>query len=117
MYFAKDLAFHTAYWHDAFGESRSHGCLNLAPRDARALYFWAPPEVPPGWSMAYGLVELPGALVRIHSRAVPAPEYQGYARQVHEARLGRVLPAPPEPEPAAPRDASDLAKASTTPSP
>lgn len=89
MFFAKDLAFHTAYWHDAFGEPRSHGCLNLSPRDARTLYFWASPDVPPGWSMAHGIVERPGSLVRIRSRAVPEPEFMGYARRVYEARKAR----------------------------
>jgi L,D-transpeptidase catalytic domain len=95
MFFARDLAFHTAYWHDKFGEARSHGCLNLSPRDARALYFWATPEVPPGWSMAYGIVEDPGATVRIRSKLVPLPPWQGYAKRVFEARLvkaGGVIP-------------------------
>jgi lipoprotein-anchoring transpeptidase ErfK/SrfK len=87
MFFAKDLAFHTAYWHDRFGERKSHGCVNLAPADARALYFWATPEVPLGWSMAHGIVESPGALVRIRSAAVPSPEFMGYARRVYDARL------------------------------
>lgn len=89
MFFAKDLAFHTAYWHDAFGEPRSHGCLNLSPRDARALYFWASPEVPAGWSMAHGIVEAPGALVRVRSAKTPEPEFMGYAKRVYEARLAR----------------------------
>jgi hypothetical protein len=99
MFFAKDLAFHTAYWHDKFGEARSHGCLNLSPRDARALYFWATPEVPPGWSMAYGIVEQPGAAVRIRSKLVPEPELMGYAKRVFEARLakvGGVIPGAPD---------------------
>jgi hypothetical protein len=89
MFFARDLAFHTAYWHDRFGEPRSHGCLNLSPRDARALYFWATPDVPPGWSMAHGIVERPGSVVRIRSAEVPEPPFLGYAKRVHEARLAR----------------------------
>src|SRR5262249_54451495 len=52
----KGLALHTAYWHDQFGKQRSHGCVNLAPRDARWLYFWSDPQVPPGWTMAAGVV-------------------------------------------------------------
>jgi hypothetical protein len=93
MFFARDLAFHTAYWHDRFGEARSHGCLNLSPRDARWLYFWATPDVPLGWSMVHGIVERPGSLVRIRSAAVPEPEFKGYAKRVYEARLGQ-QPAP-----------------------
>lgn len=45
MYFHRDVALHTAYWHDGFGYRRSHGCVNLAPLDARWLYNWAPDEV------------------------------------------------------------------------
>ncbi len=81
----KGLALHTAYWHDQFGHPRSHGCLNLAPRDARWLYFWSDPQVPPGWTMAAGVVEAPGSIVRIRSAADPTPELKGYAKKVFEA--------------------------------
>ncbi len=82
----KGLALHTAYWHDVFGTRRSHGCVNLAPRDARWLYFWSDPQVPPGWTMAAGVVEAPGSIVRIRTRDDPAPEAKGYAKKVLEAR-------------------------------
>ncbi len=83
----KGLALHTAYWHDQFGKARSHGCINLAPRDARWLYFWSDPQVPPGWTMTAGVVELPGSIVRVRSKADPNPETKGYAKKVYEARL------------------------------
>ncbi|HEX4421547.1 MAG TPA: L,D-transpeptidase [Kofleriaceae bacterium] len=82
----KGLALHTAYWHDQFGTKRSHGCVNLAPRDARWLYFWSDPQVPPGWTMAAGVVEAPGSVVRIRSKDDPNPEAKGYAKKVLEAR-------------------------------
>ncbi len=82
----KGLALHTAYWHDQFGVRRSHGCVNLAPRDARWLYFWSDPQVPPGWTMAAGVVEAPGSVVRIRSKDDPAPETRGYAKKVLETR-------------------------------
>ena len=82
----KGLALHTAYWHDQFGTRRSHGCLNLAPRDARWLYFWSDPQVPPGWTMAAGVVEAPGSIVRVRNKDVPQPEPKGYAKRVQEAR-------------------------------
>ena len=86
FYPERDLALHTAYWHDQFGTKRSHGCVNLAPRDARWLYFWSEPEVPPGWTMTAGVFEAPGSVVRIRSKDDPNPEWKGYAKKVVEAR-------------------------------
>jgi hypothetical protein len=82
----KELALHTAYWHDQFGVRRSHGCVNLAPRDARWLYFWSDPQVPAGWTMAAGVAEAPGSIVRIRSKDDPDPEQKGYAKKVFEQR-------------------------------
>lgn len=82
----KGLALHTAYWHDGFGTTKSHGCVNLSPADARWLYFWSEPFVPPGWTMAAGILEAPGSIVRVRSKAEPQPELRGYAKRVHELR-------------------------------
>jgi hypothetical protein len=41
MTYAGNFGFHGAYWHDNFGIAASHGCINLAPADARWLYDWA----------------------------------------------------------------------------
>jgi lipoprotein-anchoring transpeptidase ErfK/SrfK len=49
QYFASGYALHGAYWHDVFGIPRSHGCVNLAPIDARYVFFWTDPPVPTGW--------------------------------------------------------------------
>ena len=38
-------AFHGAYWHNNFGRIRSHGCVNLAPDDAKWIYLWTTPEM------------------------------------------------------------------------
>jgi lipoprotein-anchoring transpeptidase ErfK/SrfK len=43
-------AIHGAYWHDRFGVSKSHGCVNVAPLDARHVFEWVSPPLPPGWS-------------------------------------------------------------------
>jgi hypothetical protein len=45
-------ALHAAYWHDAWGEKKSGGCINLAPADARRLFAWSEPRVPDDW---YGM--------------------------------------------------------------
>lgn len=89
QFFGKDLALHTAYWHDKFGRRRSHGCINLSPVDSRFLYFWSDPPVPPGWSMSHGVVERPGSMVRIRDRDDPEPDFAGYAKAVYEARTRR----------------------------
>jgi hypothetical protein len=82
----EDLALHTAYWHDSFGKTKSHGCVNLAPRDARWLYYWSDPQMSPGWTMTTGVLEMPGSVVRVRSAADPNPEWKGYAKKVVEAR-------------------------------
>lgn len=81
-----ELALHTAYWHDVFGRRWSHGCLNLAPRDARWLYFWSDPQIPPGWTAAIGLPEAPGSIVRVRNKEDPQPAVKEYAKKVLEAR-------------------------------
>ncbi|MCZ6805648.1 MAG: L,D-transpeptidase [Deltaproteobacteria bacterium] len=66
MYFRGAYAFHTAFWHDRFGRPRSHGCINMAPEDAKWLYNWAGPDVPPSWHGGYATDENPGTWVFIH---------------------------------------------------
>ncbi|RKG90163.1 murein L,D-transpeptidase [Corallococcus terminator] len=74
MFFEGDFALHTAYWHDRFGEPVSHGCINLAPKDARVLYGWTTPDVPTGWSMAHAMPDDPGTWVRIRGQARVQPK-------------------------------------------
>lgn len=45
MFFYQGYSFHGAYWHHDFGFPRSHGCVNLSIEDAKALYYWASPEM------------------------------------------------------------------------
>jgi hypothetical protein len=68
MFYTATLALHGAYWHDGFGEVRSHGCVNLAPRDARVLFDWASPAVPPGWTAVYADAASPGSVIRLRAR-------------------------------------------------
>lgn len=42
-------ALHGAYWHDAWGELKSGGCVNLSPIDSRWLFEWTEPRLPDGW--------------------------------------------------------------------
>jgi len=46
MYFDGARALHGEYWHDGLGYRHSHGCVNIAPQDARWLYDWASKGTP-----------------------------------------------------------------------
>ncbi len=66
QYFEEGYALHTAFWHNRFGRVRSHGCINLAPADARRLFFWTGPHLPDG---IHGIVanrDNPGTRIVIH---------------------------------------------------
>ena len=65
MYFYKGFALHGAYWHDGFGNPKSHGCVNLSPKDARHIFDWTSPALPPGWHSRWADKYAPGTLVRI----------------------------------------------------
>lgn len=50
------ISFHGTYWHNNYGTPLSHGCVNLMPADAKFVYRWTSPVVPPGTDYLY----LPG---------------------------------------------------------
>ncbi len=66
MYFEGSFALHGAFWHNGFGATHSHGCVNLSPPDARWFYRWTWPRVPAGWSGAYADAQHPGTRVYVH---------------------------------------------------
>jgi lipoprotein-anchoring transpeptidase ErfK/SrfK len=41
-YFAPDVGFHGAYWHNNFGNPMSHGCVNMPVSQAKFVFDWAP---------------------------------------------------------------------------
>lgn len=65
QYFAEGVGLHAAFWHDQFGTRRSHGCVNLSPRDARRLFAWTGPELPAGWDAILTTESHPGTVVRV----------------------------------------------------
>jgi lipoprotein-anchoring transpeptidase ErfK/SrfK len=48
------ISFHGTYWHNDYGRSRSHGCINLTPQAAKWLFRWTTPTVPPDKELIYG---------------------------------------------------------------
>ena len=66
MYFEGSYALHAAFWHSNFGHEQSHGCVNLAPLDAKRLFFWTEPLLPQGWHGAIASKDRPGTRVVVH---------------------------------------------------
>ena len=44
-YIQGGVAIHGAFWHSAFGERRSHGCVNVSIEDAKWIFRWTTPHV------------------------------------------------------------------------
>lgn len=65
QFFHKGVALHAAFWHRDFGHVHSHGCVNLAPEDARFLFGWTAPHVPAGWDAVLPSVHERGTVVRV----------------------------------------------------
>ena len=80
MFFWKGQALHGAYWHDDFGIPKSHGCVNLAPLDARYLFEWATPTLPIGATYVWSGENRPGIVLQIRNTDNDSPMVFGYAR-------------------------------------
>ena len=66
QFFDKAVALHGAFWHHDFGHVHSHGCVNLAPIDARWLFGFTGPHLPGGWTAVYPTKLEKGTVVRVH---------------------------------------------------
>lgn len=63
MFFEDGYGLHGAFWHRSFGTQRSHGCVNLSPRDAERLFHWAGPRLPSGFRAVHPTPHDPGTRV------------------------------------------------------
>jgi lipoprotein-anchoring transpeptidase ErfK/SrfK len=66
QFFDKAIALHGAFWHRDFGHVHSHGCVNLAPLDARWLFAFTGPHLPAGWTAVLPTKIEQGTVVRVH---------------------------------------------------
>ncbi len=66
MYFHKSYATHGAFWHRNYGVQMSHGCINLAPLDAKWLFFYADPQLPAGAHGNWATADHPGSMIVVH---------------------------------------------------
>lgn len=57
------VALHGTYWHNNYGRPSSRGCVNLPPSDAKFIYRWTRPVVPPEMPYLYQLGN--GTLVKV----------------------------------------------------
>jgi len=71
MYFNQSIALHGAFWHSNFGHQKSHGCVNLSPLDARAMFAWTDPPLPDGWHGVMATPERPGTRVIVRDPDQP----------------------------------------------
>ncbi len=74
MYFEGSYALHGAFWHSSFGKERSHGCVNMQPIDAKAVFAWTGPALPSGWHGVKGTDKNPGTRVVVHEDPKPKDE-------------------------------------------
>jgi hypothetical protein len=106
IFFQAHNALHAAYWHDRFGTMKSHGCANLAPKDARYLFEWLEPRVPAGWTgvRSWDLTPAPVVHVRdsarqkafVQERNVGPPDKEDEAKRLEQAIARRAAQAAAE---------------------
>lgn len=65
VFFHGAYALHGTYWHRRFGYRKSAGCVNLSPRDARTLFGFVGPKLPPGWWAVLPRKKKNGTRVRV----------------------------------------------------
>jgi len=46
LFVGEGVAIHSTFWHNDFGQQRSHGCVNCRPDDAKWVWRWTSPDVP-----------------------------------------------------------------------
>jgi len=66
QYYFRSFALHAAFWHSNFGVQMSHGCVNLAPLDAKWLFFFTGPQLPEGFHGVWSNETTPGSRVIVH---------------------------------------------------
>lgn len=62
----KGYGLHGTYWHDDFGNRRSHGCVNLPTPIAEKIYYWVTPRLSEGKNSVRATDDNPGTKIVIH---------------------------------------------------
>ena len=90
LHFKPRYALHGAYWHWGFGRTASHGCINLAPRDADRIFRAAQPALPDGWHTIYATPDDPGTVFRIRRGKAHPPGSPAIAERKASSACFRV---------------------------
>lgn len=69
-------ALHAAYWHWGFGRTASHGCINMAPKDVKAVWDRVGPTIPDGWHTSWATAEEPGTVLMVWREGVPVEDWR-----------------------------------------
>ncbi len=62
----RGYSLHGTYWHNDFGRTHSHGCVNLPTPVAEKIYYWAGPVLPDGKGSTFASPDNPGTRIVIH---------------------------------------------------
>jgi len=81
QFFHKDYAFHGAFWHNAFGHTASHGCVNMSTKDHNARWPNAPEDA--GWLYKWASLGVPvTVLAKAPEHLSPADAEKGQDKEV-----------------------------------
>ncbi|MFT4976886.1 MAG: hypothetical protein ACI8S6_002791 [Myxococcota bacterium] len=80
MHFRPRYALHGVFWHWGFGHRASHGCVNLAPRDAQYVFDRVGPTMQAGWHTGFETPSDPGTVMRIRSGDSPVNDRRASLR-------------------------------------
>lgn len=62
----RGYSIHGAYWHNNFGYTMSHGCVNMRPEDVAKVYEWAEPVV--DGNITHATADNPGTTITIYGQ-------------------------------------------------
>ncbi len=66
MYFHDGFGLHGTYWHNNFGHTMSHGCVNMPTPMAEKVFYWSGPVLASNQNSARATADNPGTRVVIH---------------------------------------------------
>lgn len=62
----RGYSLHGTYWHNDFGNPRSHGCVNLPTPIAEQLFYWTTPDLSEEQKIVRATSDNPGTRIVIH---------------------------------------------------